>query len=548
MATNFFKISKGLTLKAQASAPSDPVDGDMYYDSSLLTVRIYQNGSWVNVSSISGTFSDALFKVQDNSDNTKEFKIDAAGTTGTSTTLTTSQTANRVITLPDATTTLAALGVAQTFSAEQTFSAQVRISDGSVTEPSIVFTSGDDGTGTGIYRVAANSLGFSSDGVNIGQYDSAGAWTIGPAANLTGYHTVNGSIRLTNSTNFGAITHSVLGEITANLYRNSSGTAKAVATATGFTEIIARRISSAASLAFEVFVDYQDSQTADATIVSTNSFSLFNIAGNGTCVFGMPGDNSAAVTHRVNAGDGGTFELFDSDTSVGTDEAQTSLRFVSNDATNTSGTALKLQALSRNSIGSSTGFNLSVAIGGNETTIMSSLDGGAITLNGISGMTGGRFFADQAAATASATSYIIGAQYSVDTDCTGGYFFRCFNSSASTIGRIEASSNTTTTFTGSSDARLKQNPSDFEGLEILMQIQPREFEWISNPGRRDRGFYAQELYEIYPQAVSVGNDELTPDGSLANPWGIDYGRLTPVLVKALQELKQQFDEYIALHP
>jgi hypothetical protein len=81
-----------------------------------------------------------------------------------------------------------------------------------------------------------------------------------------------------------------------------------------------------------------------------------------------------------------------------------------------------------------------------------------------------------------------------------------------------------------------------------MQMQPKEFEWVSNPGLRSKGFYAQELYEIYPEAVSVGSDELTESGALKNPWGIDYGKLTPVLVKALQELKQQFDDYVAAHP
>jgi len=42
----------------------------------------------------------------DTGDNTKELHFDCVGTTGTKTTLTTSQTSNRIITLPDATTTL----------------------------------------------------------------------------------------------------------------------------------------------------------------------------------------------------------------------------------------------------------------------------------------------------------------------------------------------------------------------------------------------------------------------------------------------------------
>lgn len=135
----------------------------------------------------------------------------------------------------------------------------------------------------------------------------------------------------------------------------------------------------------------------------------------------------------------------------------------------------------------------------------------------------------------STTANGVDVYFSGDSDCTGGYFYACRNSSSSVIGRIEAASNTTTTFTGSSDARLKMNPSEFSGLDKVLLMIPREFEWKSNPGKRDKGFFAQELFEIYPEAVSVGKDILTKNGELERPWGIDYGRLTPVLVKAIQE-------------
>ena len=49
---------------------------------------------------------DSTTTVTDTADPTKVIKFDAAGTTGTSTTLTSSQTANRVLTLPDVTDTL----------------------------------------------------------------------------------------------------------------------------------------------------------------------------------------------------------------------------------------------------------------------------------------------------------------------------------------------------------------------------------------------------------------------------------------------------------
>jgi hypothetical protein len=52
------------------------------------------------------------------------------------------------------------------------------------------------------------------------------------------------------------------------------------------------------------------------------------------------------------------------------------------------------------------------------------------------------------------------------------------------------------------------------------------------------GFFAQELYEVYPQAVSPGIDasEQNIDLVKMDPWSIDYSKLTPLLTKAIQEL------------
>ena len=62
------------------------------------------------------TFQDTTFSVYDASDNTKQILMNAAGSTGTSTTLTSSQTSSRVLTLPDATDTLVAKATTDTLS------------------------------------------------------------------------------------------------------------------------------------------------------------------------------------------------------------------------------------------------------------------------------------------------------------------------------------------------------------------------------------------------------------------------------------------------
>lgn len=101
---------------------------------------------------------------------------------------------------------------------------------------------------------------------------------------------------------------------------------------------------------------------------------------------------------------------------------------------------------------------------------------------------------------------------------------------------IDAVSNTTS-YTTSSDERLKTYPQEFDGMSLIGKMLPKQYERISNLGTKEYGFYAQELYTAYPQAVLVGGEDPNK-----NPWSIDYGKLTPVLVKAIQELKQQLDE------
>ncbi len=46
MADNHFKIHKGVTLAPQSAEPSNPIDGDMYYDSTFNKFRKFENGAW----------------------------------------------------------------------------------------------------------------------------------------------------------------------------------------------------------------------------------------------------------------------------------------------------------------------------------------------------------------------------------------------------------------------------------------------------------------------------------------------------------------------
>jgi hypothetical protein len=63
-----------------------------------------------------------------------------------------------------------------------------------------------------------------------------------------------------------------------------------------------------------------------------------------------------------------------------------------------------------------------------------------------------------------------------------------------------------------------------------MKIKVCDYNFISN-SRTETGFIAQDLYEVYPLAVGVGGDDPKKE-----PWGVDYGKITPLLTKAVQDL------------
>ncbi len=108
--------------------------------------------------------------------------------------------------------------------------------------------------------------------------------------------------------------------------------------------------------------------------------------------------------------------------------------------------------------------------------------------------------------------------------------------------------NTTATgvdYVTSSDKRIKENikPTHYS-INDLMKIDVTDYNFITDKNKTQQaGFLAQDLYKIYPQAVSMGkNDELDENGLPKNPWMVDYGRLTPLIVKATQDLKKELDE------
>lgn len=92
-----------------------------------------------------------------------------------------------------------------------------------------------------------------------------------------------------------------------------------------------------------------------------------------------------------------------------------------------------------------------------------------------------------------------------------------------------------------SDYRLKENVVPLkDGLSRLMQLKPVQYNWKENKAV-DEGFLAHELQSVFPYAVSGKKDEVDDKGNIKTQ-AVDYGRITPLLVKAIQELQTTVEE------
>jgi hypothetical protein len=83
-----------------------------------------------------------------------------------------------------------------------------------------------------------------------------------------------------------------------------------------------------------------------------------------------------------------------------------------------------------------------------------------------------------------------------------------------------------------SDERLKENiRPTAKGLNEIMRIQVSDYNFKTKPGNNETGFIAQQLYTVFPDAVTVGGEN-----AAEKPWSVDYGRVTPLLTKSIQDL------------
>lgn len=118
------------------------------------------------------------------------------------------------------------------------------------------------------------------------------------------------------------------------------------------------------------------------------------------------------------------------------------------------------------------------------------------------------------------------------TNRTSAILFR--NASGNGVGSI-VMENGSIAYNTSSDKRLKTNikATGLNCLDIVKSIPVMDFSYIDNPAFTHTGFIAQDIEQLFPNAVSQDEDGV---------YQLSQMTLIPVLTKAIQEQQKQIEE------
>jgi hypothetical protein len=93
---------------------------------------------------------------------------------------------------------------------------------------------------------------------------------------------------------------------------------------------------------------------------------------------------------------------------------------------------------------------------------------------------------------------------------------------------------TATSWTGNSDLRLKNVIRKIENAtDDLLTLNPVIFSWKNdNTNKENIGLIAQDVEKVFPQLIDKNSDGML---------GVRYTELVPILIKAIQELKEEIE-------
>ena len=144
-------------------------------------------------------------------------------------------------------------------------------------------------------------------------------------------------------------------------------------------------------------------------------------------------------------------------------------------------------------------------------------------------ITNGTVFFEDTDVSCGLANVVMKLSFSEDNDATNASFIYMTDGN-SVLGTVGVASGTSVSYSSASDERMKKNIVDASPqLDIIKTVKVREFDWKKND-HHELGLIAQEVNTVFPNVVKVGSDDETE-----HPWSVDYGKLTPYLIKAMQE-------------
>ena len=158
-------------------------------------------------------------------------------------------------------------------------------------------------------------------------------------------------------------------------------------------------------------------------------------------------------------------------------------------------------------------------------------DGANLNVNATDTKMAGNFYQDN-----NSDTVLVKLRHAYATGSTSASLLQFCQTNGTEVGTVKANTGGTT-YNTTSDRRLKDNIEPIsDATDKLMDMKPVTHTWINDPeSPQVHGFIAQEMQEIVPEAVS-GNAESDEMMSM------DYGRITPVIVAALQDALNEIKE------
>jgi hypothetical protein len=104
-----------------------------------------------------------------------------------------------------------------------------------------------------------------------------------------------------------------------------------------------------------------------------------------------------------------------------------------------------------------------------------------------------------------------------------------FYNAGTAVGTI-TTTGSLTSYNVTSDYRLKEDFKDYNALSLISKIKTYDYQWKSDKTRM-YGVIAHEIQEVLPYIVFGEKDA-------EEMQGVDYSKLVPILVKAIQEQTQ----------